>query len=243
VLGPYDVIVDCTDRPYTRYLLNDATVLLAKTLVSGAAIAGAGQWATYGGTSSAGTRRACYRCMWPRIVGEGGGKCDEVGVWGPVVGMVGVAMAGEVLRVIIGSAGKWEALARPSVVCRHGLTGRRTTNATSLPPRRIPARAEREDESTFDKVYCLWATEDDHRFDRVRLRRLLLWLDSGRPSARCGPGQREGECLHRFVSNTADHTGIRRAGCRASYRSFTHRYTPFRRIWHLLLARIYQCVL
>jgi adenylyltransferase/sulfurtransferase len=107
ILGEYDLIVDCTDRPYTRYLLSDASVLLDTTLVSGAAIAGAGQWAVYGGTSASGSRRACYRCMWPRIVGEGGGRCDEVGVWGPVVGMVGIAMAQEVLRVIIGLSGEF----------------------------------------------------------------------------------------------------------------------------------------
>lgn len=106
LLNAYDLVVDCTDRPYTRYLLSDASVLLERTLVSGAAISGAGQWAVYGGKTIHGVRRACYRCMWPRIVGEGGGKCDEVGVWGPVVGMVGVAMAGEVLRVIIGLPGE-----------------------------------------------------------------------------------------------------------------------------------------
>ena len=106
VLGTYDVIVDCTDRPMTRYLLSDASVLLDKPLVSGAAISTAGQWAVYGGTSPSGSRRACYRCMWPRVVGDGGGRCDEIGVWGPVVGLVGVAMAGEALRLVLGSEGE-----------------------------------------------------------------------------------------------------------------------------------------
>lgn len=44
--------------------------------------------------------------MWPKVVGDGGGRCDEIGVWGPVVGLVGVAMAGEVLRTIIGTPGQ-----------------------------------------------------------------------------------------------------------------------------------------
>ncbi|KAK1926506.1 hypothetical protein DB88DRAFT_508602 [Papiliotrema laurentii] len=94
----------------TRYLLSDASVLLDKPLVSGAAISTAGQWAVYGGTSPSGSRRACYRCMWPRVVGDGGGRCDEIGVWGPVVGLVGVAMAGEALRLVLGSEERQQSL-------------------------------------------------------------------------------------------------------------------------------------
>ena len=115
-LRPYDLVVDCTDRPYTRYLLSDAAVLLGKPLVSGAAIASAGQWAVYGGVAEDGTRRACYRCMWPRVVGDGGGRCDEIGVWGPVVGLVGVAMAGEVLALIIGRGRLWSSLVCESLI-------------------------------------------------------------------------------------------------------------------------------
>jgi len=144
ILEQYDLIVDCTDRPYTRYLLSDASVLLDKTLVSGAAIAGAGQWAVYGGISSSGSKRACYRCMWPRIVGEGGGKCDEVGVWGPVVGMVGIAMAQEVLRVVIGLPGQLD-------VCSGGnqLTGRRTTDIASFSHGRQPVGEKCKNETAI----------------------------------------------------------------------------------------------
>ncbi len=44
--------------------------------------------------------------MWPKVVGDGGGKCDELGVWGPVVGLVGISMAGEVLRLITEQKGE-----------------------------------------------------------------------------------------------------------------------------------------
>lgn len=44
--------------------------------------------------------------MWPSIIGDGGGRCDELGVWGSTVGLVGVAMAGEVLKVILGQDGE-----------------------------------------------------------------------------------------------------------------------------------------
>ncbi|WVR04465.1 hypothetical protein IAU60_001468 [Kwoniella sp. DSM 27419] len=103
-LRPYSIIVDCTDRPLTRYLLNDAAVRLSVPLVSGAAISSAGQWAVYGGSTRSGKRRACYRCIWPSVLaGSGGnGRCEEQGVWGVVTGLVGVGMAGEVIKLIVG---------------------------------------------------------------------------------------------------------------------------------------------
>ena len=106
MLSGHSIVVDCTDRPLTRYLLSDASVLLDIPLVSGAAISASGQWAVYGGTTRKGKRRACYRCMWPAVVGDGGGKCSEVGVWGPMTGLVGSGMAAEVLRLIIENEGQ-----------------------------------------------------------------------------------------------------------------------------------------
>jgi adenylyltransferase/sulfurtransferase len=75
-------------------------------LVSGGAISNAGQWAVYGGTYDVNgkkERRACYRCLWPSVIGGGGGmgRCDELGVWGMGVGMIGVGMAGEVVKLIL----------------------------------------------------------------------------------------------------------------------------------------------
>jgi len=51
-VGDYDVIVDATDNPGTRYLINDACVLAGKPLVSGAAIGFHGQLSVYVGTLS-----------------------------------------------------------------------------------------------------------------------------------------------------------------------------------------------
>ncbi|WWC67725.1 uncharacterized protein I206_101637 [Kwoniella pini CBS 10737] len=101
LLKPYSILVDCTDRPLTRYLLSDASVRLDIPLVSGAAISSAGQWAVYGGTTVIGKRRACYRCVWPSVLPGSGGKCEEEGVWAVVTGLVGTGMAGEVIKLII----------------------------------------------------------------------------------------------------------------------------------------------
>ncbi|KAK4689810.1 hypothetical protein P7C73_g288, partial [Tremellales sp. Uapishka_1] len=104
LLRPYTLIIDCTDRPVTRYLLSDTAVRLSIPLVSGAAISSAGQWAVYGGSRKDGKRRACYRCVWPSVLpGAGGnGNCEEQGVWGVVTGLVGTGMASEVIKAIVG---------------------------------------------------------------------------------------------------------------------------------------------
>lgn len=93
----------------TRYLLSHTATILDIPLISGAAISNLGQWAIYGGIKKDGKKRACYRCIWPKVVSGGGGEgaCEEVGVWGAVVGMVGVAMAGEVVKLLIGQSGMW----------------------------------------------------------------------------------------------------------------------------------------
>jgi len=91
----------------TRYLLSDAAVTLNLPLISGAAISSAGQWAVYGGVNSKGKRRACYRCLWPKMVEAGGNdRCEELGVYGVVTGMIGTGMASEVIKVLLGRDGE-----------------------------------------------------------------------------------------------------------------------------------------
>lgn len=86
-------------------------MLLNTRLVSGAAVGAAGQWAVYGGSTF-----ACYRCMWPSPGASQ--RCDDTGVWGPVTGMVGCAMAAEALRVLI-SGGDGEGEEAPKLHILH----------------------------------------------------------------------------------------------------------------------------
>lgn len=140
LLSPYDIILDCTDRPQTRYLINDVAVRLDIPLISGAAIEWAGQWAVLGGYHQAGLpsgsagscstptspilntrgrwtveqkgkgkKRPCYRCLFPKPLprsNDQAGTCEEEGVFGPIVGVVGVQMAAETIKVILGVDGK-----------------------------------------------------------------------------------------------------------------------------------------
>lgn len=97
LLEGHDLILDCTDRPATRYLVSDAACSLAIPLVSGAGISTLGQWSVYGPPGE----RACYRCVWPRAGASQ--SCADAGVWGPTVGIVGSAMAADALAVLLGS--------------------------------------------------------------------------------------------------------------------------------------------
>ncbi|KNE68364.1 hypothetical protein AMAG_13022 [Allomyces macrogynus ATCC 38327] len=95
-LRPYDVIVDCTDNVPTRYLLNDACVLLGKPLVSGSALRFDGQLTVYHYRNG-----PCYRCLFPTPPPpETVTNCDDGGVLGPVTGMLGSLQALEVLKMV-----------------------------------------------------------------------------------------------------------------------------------------------
>ena len=98
LLDAYDVIVDGSDNFPTRYLINDACVLLAKPNVYGSVLRFEGQASVF----SAGDG-PCYRCLFrepppPGLVQS----CAESGVLGVVPGLVGVVQAAEAIKLITG---------------------------------------------------------------------------------------------------------------------------------------------
>jgi len=104
LLEPYDVILDCTDNPATRYLLSDTAVLLGKPLVSGAAQRFDGQLCTY----NLGPEGPCYRCLFPKppTSPEAAPTCEETGILGAVTGVIGSLQALEAIKLIVGLHGK-----------------------------------------------------------------------------------------------------------------------------------------
>jgi len=75
----YDLVVDCTDAPSTRYLISDAAVVCSKPLVSGSALGTEGQLAVYGYQGG-----PCYRCVFPTPPpAESVFTCGEGGILGP----------------------------------------------------------------------------------------------------------------------------------------------------------------
>ena len=96
----YDVIVDCTDRFSTRYLINDACVLEGKPDVYASIFRFDGQVTIF---NYAGARTGpCYRCLYPDAPPPGTvPTCAEGGVLGVLAGLVGTWQANEVLKLLL----------------------------------------------------------------------------------------------------------------------------------------------
>ena len=98
ILKDYDIVADGTDNFPTRYLVNDACVLLGKPNVYGSIFRFEGQASVF--ATEAGP---CYRCLYPEPPPPGlVPSCAEGGVLGILPGQVGVIQATEVIKLILG---------------------------------------------------------------------------------------------------------------------------------------------
>ena len=98
ILKDYDVVADGTDNFPTRYLVNDACVLLGKPNVYGSIFRFEGQASVF-----ATEQGPCYRCLYPEPPPPGlVPSCAEGGVLGILPGLVGVMQATEVIKLILG---------------------------------------------------------------------------------------------------------------------------------------------
>ena len=98
LLGAYDVIVDGSDNFQTRYLINDACVLLGKPNVYGSVLRFEGQASVF----SAGDG-PCYRCLFREPPPAGlVQNCAESGVLGVLPGLIGVVQAAETIKLLTG---------------------------------------------------------------------------------------------------------------------------------------------
>ncbi|KAL4894732.1 Molybdopterin-synthase sulfurtransferase [Aspergillus ambiguus] len=103
----YDLILDCTDNPATRYLISDTAVLMGKPLVSASALRTEGQLMVLNhpprpaGDKTGGP---CYRCVFPKPPPANSIlSCADGGIMGPVVGTMGVLQALEAIKVLTAS--------------------------------------------------------------------------------------------------------------------------------------------
>ncbi len=98
ILAPYDVIIDGTDNFPTRYLTNDACVLLGKPNVYGSIFRFEGQLSIFHAAEG-----PCYRCLFPEPPPPGlVPSCAEGGVLGILPGTVGAMQATEAIKYILG---------------------------------------------------------------------------------------------------------------------------------------------
>jgi molybdopterin-synthase adenylyltransferase len=98
-----DVVVDCTDNFATRHAINLACVHHAKPLVSGAAIRMDGQLSVYDPRDPA---SPCYACVFPSDSTVEETRCATMGVFAPLVGVVGSMQAAEALKLLSGMGSK-----------------------------------------------------------------------------------------------------------------------------------------
>jgi sulfur-carrier protein adenylyltransferase/sulfurtransferase len=98
IMKDYDIVVDGTDNFPTRYLVNDACVMLGKPNVYGSIFRFEGQITIFGYPDG-----PCYRCLYPEPPPPGlVPSCAEGGVLGVLPGIVGTIQAAETLKLIIG---------------------------------------------------------------------------------------------------------------------------------------------
>jgi sulfur-carrier protein adenylyltransferase/sulfurtransferase len=99
ILRPYDIVVDGTDNFPTRYLANDACVLLKKPNVYGSIFRFEGQASVFAPHLGA----PCYRCLYPEPPPPGMvPNCAEGGVLGVLPGVIGLIQATEILKLACG---------------------------------------------------------------------------------------------------------------------------------------------
>nr|WP_315199706.1 molybdopterin-synthase adenylyltransferase MoeB [Actinomyces oris] len=98
LLGGWDVVIDGTDNFPTRYLVNDAAVMLGLPLVHGAVLGFNGQVGVFDAR-----RGPCYRCLHPAPPPASSvPSCAEAGVLGVLPGIIGTMQAAEALKLVIG---------------------------------------------------------------------------------------------------------------------------------------------
>lgn len=101
LLRPYDVVLDCADNFATRYVVNDAAVILGVPLVSASVMRFQGQLRTV-----IPRKGPCLRCLMPIPPAPGQvPTCAQSGIVGPVAGALGSLQAAEALKVLLGLEG------------------------------------------------------------------------------------------------------------------------------------------
>ena len=94
-----DVVLDCSDNFATRHAINRACVAARRPLVSGAAIRFDGQVAVF---DLRRPQAPCYHCLFGESVDAGEERCATMGVFAPLVGVVGTLQAAEAIKLLAG---------------------------------------------------------------------------------------------------------------------------------------------
>lgn len=99
LISEVDVVVDCTDNFSTRHLINRVCVSYRKVLISGAALRFDGQVSVFDFRNP---HSPCYACVFPPDPNYVETNCASLGIFAPLVGIIGTIAAAQALQVIIG---------------------------------------------------------------------------------------------------------------------------------------------
>lgn len=176
ILLPYDVVLDGTDNFATRYLINDACVLLGKPNIHGSIHRFEGQVSVFSAPGG-----PCYRCLYPEPPPPGSvPSCAEGGVLGVLPGIIGSIQAVETI--------KWILQQGDSLVGRILFFDALAMRFRELTLHRDPhcprcGEKPRLGELVDETVTCgnHLATESVDRVDEIDTATLREWLASGRP--------------------------------------------------------------
>ncbi len=103
IIKKYDIVIDGTDNFPTRYLVNDACVILNKPLVYGSINKFEGQVSVFNYSDFKNKKRPTYRCLFPEPPSAADvPNCSEAGVLGVLPGIVGSFQANEAIKIITG---------------------------------------------------------------------------------------------------------------------------------------------
>ena len=95
-----DIVLDCSDNFATRHAINRACIEFRKPLVSGAGIRFDGQVAVFDARHD---DSPCYSCLFPEEAEHEETRCAVMGVFAPLVGIIGTVQAAEALKLLIGA--------------------------------------------------------------------------------------------------------------------------------------------
>ncbi|RAJ04118.1 adenylyltransferase/sulfurtransferase [Chitinophaga skermanii] len=165
VIRPYDVVIDCSDNFGTRYLVNDACVILNKPFVYGAIYQFEGQVSVFNYNGS-----ATYRCLYPEPPMEGEMlNCSDMGVLGILPGIVGCYQANEAIKILCGIG---EVLANKLMIIQTLTNDQQMFNYTSI--------EENHQIKTLQKDYQQSVCEA-MRVQEINVETLNQWFEEDRP--------------------------------------------------------------
>ncbi len=175
IIREYDIVVDGTDNYPTRYLINDACVLLGKPTVYGSIFQFEGQASVF--YAKAGP---CYRCLYPAPPPPGlVPSCAEGGVVGVLPGIIGTIQAAEVIKLIVGGS--------DSLIGRLLLLDVWQMKQRELRLEKDPGCPVCGEHPTIHELidyeeFCgLKSSNEEVPIESVTAKELQAWLESGKP--------------------------------------------------------------